>query len=194
MSIARTFLIHAKKTTANANWPTEREWAESQPHQWRRACRAFAVASNTRGGVVGKSMAVIVSEANHAGIVISLRTFKHHAAMLQACGIVYLDEQRPFYDEDRGDYAQKGSTWFLHLDRRMPPGVKLTATPQPKPDQETLFLNWCREDQINPGVEWVESMVPLDWEPDRRCAADYPYAFTGDDRNTDDADRMARAM
>jgi hypothetical protein len=134
------FLIHAKKTTANANWPTEHQWAARQPAQWRDACLCFAVASNTRGGIVGKNMTQIVREANQAGIRMSLRTFKRHVAQLQAHGVIYQDEARPSLKDD-GQHQQKPSTWLLRFGERMPDGVRLSdpAVPRFRPDAR----QWC---------------------------------------------------
>lgn len=134
------FLIHAKKTTANANWPTELQWAESQPQQWRDACLCFAAASNTRGGVVSKNMTQIVREANDAGIRMSLRTFKRHVAQLQAHGVVYQDEARPSLKDD-GKHQQKPSTWLLRLGERMPDSVRLSDPAVPR--YRTTERQWC---------------------------------------------------
>jgi hypothetical protein len=139
-SVGLLFLIHSKKTIANANWPTEREWALRQPQQWHDACLCFAAASNTRGGVVGKNMTQIVREANQAGITMSLRTFKRHVAQLQAHGVVYQDEARPSLKDD-GKHQQKPSTWLLRLAERMPDSVRLSdpATPRHRPNAR----EWC---------------------------------------------------
>lgn len=139
-SVGRAFLLHSKKTTANANWPSERQWALRQPQQWRDACLCFAAASNTRGGVVGKNMAQIVREANQAGIRMSLRTFKRHVAQLQAHGVIYQDEARPSLKDD-GKHQQKPSTWLLRFAERMPDSVRLSdpAVPRFRPDAR----QWC---------------------------------------------------
>jgi hypothetical protein len=126
MSINQMFAERTRKHIANSIAPTEREWALSQPTEWQYACLAFAVASNTRGGVVGKSEERIVRESNEAGIQISLRTFKRRVSLLQAHGIVYMDERRPVNNGD-GKFSQRASTWLLNLDRRMPDGVPLAS-------------------------------------------------------------------
>ena len=115
-----------RKHAAGADYPTEREWALSQPPEWQYACPAFAIASNTRGGVVGKSERRIVSEANLAGIEISLRTFMRRVAVLQARGIIFKDEPRPDHLAN-GMFSQRASTWLLRLDRTMPRGVPVTG-------------------------------------------------------------------
>lgn len=122
-------------------------WAERQPPKWRNACRAFVAASNTPGGVVGKNLPAIVREANEAGIKISLRTFERHIPVLQAYGVIYLDESAPFYRPERGDFVQKASTWILRLSRTMPPGVLATSTERVESDSigEWITRHGCRE-------------------------------------------------
>lgn len=142
------------KHVALAPRPTEREWALSQPAEWQYACLAFAIASNTRGGVVGKPERLIVSEANAAGIEISLRTFKRRVAVLQARGIIFKDEPRPDHLAN-GMFSQRASTWLLHLDRIMPPGVPVTSperwhtmTPGEWMDGEMPARNPWRDDPM----------------------------------------------
>jgi hypothetical protein len=127
MNIQRRLTERTQKRVANSCAPSEAEWAKAQPIRWRYACLAFAIASNTRGGVVGKSEAQIVREANAQGVPLTLRTFKRRVAVLQAYGIVYMDEKRAV-QVDHGRFQQPGSTWIIRLDARMPDDVPLTSS------------------------------------------------------------------
>lgn len=126
MTIGRVFAARNQKLAANNSSPSEALWAEGQPVRWRTACKALAVASNTRGGIVGKSETQIVREANEAGITITLRTFERRIAILQAYGLVYKDEKNAV-QVDHGRFRQPGSTWMLKLEARMPEEVPLTC-------------------------------------------------------------------
>jgi hypothetical protein len=142
MSISQTVLDRSRKKLATLDYPTELEWAEAQPEIWRDACKVFAIASNTRGGVVGKSMAAMVSESNAAGVTMSLRTFKRHVAHLQAHGIVYQDALPVEWNLDAEDYRRQASTWLLRLCERMPETVKLSDTVVPR--QRQSIDAWCK--------------------------------------------------
>jgi hypothetical protein len=118
---------------------------------------ALAIASNTRGGVVGKSEAQIVRESNAAGVPMTLRTFKRRISVLQAYGIVYLDEKRATRDE-RGQFSQPGSTWLLHLGKRMPDGVPLTSDAR---WHRKTPGEWVAEQSITGPRDQPDSKVPF---------------------------------
>lgn len=126
--------------------PTERVWAMAQPHYWRRACLAFAVASNTRGGVVGKSLVQIARDARRAGIPVSLRTVERHIPLLQSYGVIYQDEGKPVQD-GLDSYRQRPSTWLLRLGERMPDHVRPTSPPFPRP--RPTNVEWCKLNGID---------------------------------------------
>lgn len=132
LNINRMMTERQEKKAAECQWPTEREWCSAQPHYWRRACQVFAIASNTRGGVVDKSMRVMVEEAKRAGVRISLATFQRHTAHLQAWGLVFQDDFSPRYDELLETYNQRPSTWIIRLNTVMPDHVRLTDIPSPR--------------------------------------------------------------
>lgn len=146
----------------NLHVPPEREWAEAQPLRWRDTCLAFAIASNTRGGVVGKSLQTITREANNAGIPISVATMKRHVPVLQAYGVIYLDEKNPVYREAQQDFVQYGSTWIFNLNQVMPKGVKYND--RKRCDRPTA-VEWMRQHGIvSPWNEGDPALSPhLTW-------------------------------
>lgn len=167
--------VKARTLAMNLGFPTEREWAMAQPPEWQYACLALAIASNTRGGVVGKSGAHIVREANAAGVEISLRSFKRRMPVLQAHGVIYKDEKRPVRQPD-GTYAERPSTWLFHLDRVMPQGVPVTSRERwhnQRPHE------WMREHRGMLAAPWADDnpdTLPAAFlVPDTRAAADFPW-------------------
>lgn len=140
-------LERSKKRVAACDCPTEMEWVQAQPVYWQRSCLVFALAANTRGGVVGKSMEQIVKEANAAGVKVSLRSFKTDVAYLQHYHVVYQDESIPYQYRD-GEFVQRPSTWVIRLNEVMPDirlADELPADSRPWPD----------------GVKWVEGKPEL---------------------------------
>lgn len=125
-SINALMTERSKKHVASCSSPSEVMWAKNQPAKWQDACMMFALASNTRGGVVGKSLACILREGNKAGIPMSSATFQRHVSVLQAYGLIYQDKFRPFQHQD--DWVQDPSTWLLRLDLLMPRAAKLTGS------------------------------------------------------------------
>ena len=143
-------LERSRKRAAELDRPTEHDWALSQPVKWRDACMIFAMASNTRGGVVGWSMQAMLA---NAGNPMSLRTFTRQVASLQEHGIVYQDEKRSLYSDTTDLYSQAPSTWFLFLDRVMPRGVRLTGKYR-APSFPQRIARYCDEHQAS---RWVDS-------------------------------------
>lgn len=138
--LGQRILDRSRKKLALRRYPTEREWARGQPIDWQDACMVFAIAANTRGGVVGNSMAAMVAEANASGVPISLRTFKRQVKHLQAHGVVWQDRKNPVRTE-RGPRGQ-ASTWFIRPAKRMPHDARIgDALPEP-PSGQTRYQQW----------------------------------------------------
>lgn len=157
-AVGSTLLESSSKRLSVLNRPSEVEWAQSQPDIWRDACMVFAVCSNTRGGVAGKSMAQMVSEAQAKDVLISLRSFKRKVAHLQAYGVVYQDRMPPEVDES-GRFTQQASTWLIRVSEVMPEHVKPTDTVVPR--QRMSVPDWMDANRIAP-CAWDEwRAIPL---------------------------------
>lgn len=196
MSINQMFAERIRKQVANRATQTEREWALSQPTEWQYACLAFAVASNTQGGVVGKSMRRIVYEANEAGIPVKLRSFERRIPVLQAHGIIYKDEKRPVRQPD-GTYAERPSTWILYLDRVMPRGIPVTSPERWHNMKPTEWMN-AHPWMLAPAWKDDRPKTLPDFfrVPDTRTAEEYSPVNTGRDmvRATDADDVTSRIL
>jgi hypothetical protein len=132
------FLDHyRKRRAARGIMPSPGEWVDSQPKRWKPVCQVFAANINVPGGITGKTIDDIVTQANDTGVKMSRRTLFRKLPDLERCGVVR-QERHTYYTAD-GEVRRKASTWLIDLRKAMPSHV---LPPHDRLDQDARNAAW----------------------------------------------------